>query len=225
MQQRSSLTAFSELRDQIEAFVAPTPEARSGRGWKKVRLESVMHPTADAVPVQLDKSYRNFGIFSFGRGLFAKPEIDGGSTSARTLYRVRAGQFIYSRLVAFEGAYGFVTSDFDGYFVSNEFPTFDTDAVELDAEWLSMYLRSADRWLELATSSKGLGVRRQRVPVEAVLAFEIWLPPIREQNVMVQTINAIDELARKRTVANKALDALVPAALNAAFGVVDPVND
>ncbi len=220
-----TLASLSALREKVGRFAAPTVDARRSRSWKTVRLDSVMQQVTDGVSVELDKSYRNLGIFSFGRGLFPKPEIDGRTTSAKTLYRVRSGQFIYSRLFAFEGAYGFVTPEFDGCYVSNEFPTFVTDADELDAEWLSMYLRSPDRWLEIATSSKGLGVRRQRVPVEAVLEFEISLPPVPEQRAMVETINRIDALARDRTVADAALAALVPATLNAAFGAAEERQD
>ena len=44
-----------------------------------------------------------------------------------SLRRVKEGQFIYSRLFAFEGAYGMVTKEFDGAFVSQEYPTFKCD--------------------------------------------------------------------------------------------------
>ena len=208
------MVALSSLRTKLGSFARPT---EAGREWRRVRLGSVMQQAADPVTVTPDRSYRNVGILSFGRGLFEKPEIDGRTTSAKTLFRIRGGQFIYSRLFAFEGAYAWVTPEFDGYCVSNEFPTFDTDPSELDAEWLSIYLRSPDRWLEIAASSKGLGVRRQRVPVEAILDFAIPLPPIDTQRAMVRIVNEIDALIRARAAADDALAALVPAALNAAF--------
>ncbi len=128
--------------------------------------------------VEPNLSYPNVGIYSFGRGLFTKADIDGSMTSAKALHRIRAGQFIYSRLFAFEGAYTYVGDEFDGYFVSNEFPTFDVDPERLESRWLANYLRSPERWAELGGASKGIGVRRQRVPVEAVLNYEVWLPPI-----------------------------------------------
>ena len=61
--------------------------------------------------------YPNLGIYSFGRGLFAKPSISGATTSAPKLFRVRSGQFIYSRLFAFEGAFGVVPEHMDGWYV------------------------------------------------------------------------------------------------------------
>jgi type I restriction enzyme S subunit len=186
-------------------------------GWKRVRLGSIMYQTYDSVSVAADRTYPNFGIYSFGRGLFVKPDIEGATTSARVLNRVKAGQFIYSRLFAFEGAYGFVSPEFDKYFVSNEFPTFDLDPELLDVRWLTIYLQSPDRWIELASSSKGLGVRRQRVPVEAMLKYEVWLPPIERQRIMVDAFDHLTSVRGMRAQSNQWINALVPAALNEVF--------
>jgi type I restriction enzyme S subunit len=49
---------------------------------------------------------------------------------------VRAKQFIYSRLFAFEGAYGVVPDEFDGLFVSNEYPTFDLDTSRVTPDFV-----------------------------------------------------------------------------------------
>ena len=195
-----------------------TEAERLDAGWRRVPLGSVMGVSTDPISVDPNGSYRNLGIYSFGRGLFVKPEIEGSTTSARSLNRVHAGQFVYSRLFAFEGAYAFVEPQLDGHFVSNEFPTFDADPAMLDARWLASYLRSPDRWSELAASSKGLGVRRQRVPTESLLAYEVWLPPIEQQLAMVQTIERIAVSRRARAVAEERITSLVPAALNATFG-------
>src|SRR5689334_17102153 len=116
-----------------------TPLDAEGQGAPFVALGAVLTLTDEAEEVSPEAQYPNLGIYSYGRGLFEKPPIDGASTSATTLYRVRAGQFIYSRLFAFEGAYGVVPSRFDGYFVSGEFPSFTcrTEVVSPDyLRWL-----------------------------------------------------------------------------------------
>jgi type I restriction enzyme S subunit len=190
---------------------------KQSQGWCRVALGSVMKQSSDVIRVSSDKTYRNFGIRSFGRGLFEKPDIAGHTTSATRLNRARAGQFIYSRLFAFEGAYAFVPPEFDGFFVSNEFPTFDPDPHHLDARWLATVLRSPYRWAELASSGKGLGVRRQRVPVESVLAYEMWLPPIEQQKKMVQAVAHLHAAGTARDRADLLIKALLPAALNEAF--------
>ena len=191
------------------------------RGWRRECLGSVMQPSIDRVEVKPSGSYPNVGIYSFGRGLFAKPPIEGNNSSAKKLNRIRGGQFIYSRLFAFEGAYAVVPQEFDGYYVSNEFPAFDVDPTRLDSSWLAAYLRSPDRWIELASKSKGLGVRRQRVSIESVLSYEVWLPPIEEQRVMVRGVRDVETIRMKRESTSRLIEALTPATVNAAFGIAD----
>lgn len=189
-------------------------------GWTKVPLGAVLTRSVDSVDVDPGASYPNIGIYSFGRGLFAKSEIDGSRTSAKALNRIRKSQFIYSRLFAFEGAYAFVEDRFDSVFVSNEFPCFDVDQKRLSAQWLANYLRTPDRWAELAGWSKGLGVRRQRVPVDAVLRYQVWLPPLQQQKKVAGWLDALSRAESLRCVAHHRIDALMPAALNEAFAGV-----
>ena len=67
-----------------------------------------------------------------GRGTIQRAAVAGREMAATQLFRIRAGQFIYSRLKSFEGAYAIVSPEVDGYFVSNEFPTFDLHRERLD---------------------------------------------------------------------------------------------
>lgn len=173
-----------------------------GQQWAVVRLGEVLTQTTDSVPVDPSQKYPNFGIYSFGRGLFGKAPIDGQNTSATTLYRVRSGQIVYSRLFAFEGAYGVVPPEFDGWYISNEYPTFNCDSARLSPEFLGLFLRRRHVWREIAVGSKGLGDRRQRVQPAQLLRFNVALPSPLEQGRIVARIEAlalrIGEAARLR---------------------------
>ncbi|MCC6175481.1 MAG: hypothetical protein IT305_09290 [Chloroflexi bacterium] len=179
-----------------------------------------MAQTFDEVPVDVQSNYPNLGVLSFGRGLFEKPPIDGALTSAKKLFRLRAGQFVYSRLFAFEGAYALVEERFDGYYVSNEFPSFSLDATRVDPGFLAAYFRAPSVWQDLAGRSKGLGVRRQRVQPEAILGYEVWLPPLAEQQRTAHVIRLGDASELQRTQMCLRLEALETATLNRAFAQV-----
>ena len=213
-----------ELSDALAVSLSARPdldERERGRaGWQELELNSVMVQADNKVKVTPDGTYPNLGILSYGRGVFEKPDIDGSATSATVLNQVRSGQFIYSRLFAFEGAYAYVPTKFDGRYVSNEFPTFDPDPDRLDARWLANFMRSPSRWAELRGSSKGLGVRRQRVPVEAILSYRIWLPPIDTQKSMVAAFERIESIQAARVDVDRRTAALVPAELNRAFAEI-----
>lgn len=188
-----------------------------GGAWPKVRLGEVLRLSLDPHSVEADREYPNLGILSFGRGLFHKPPISGATTSARTLFRVRTGQFIYSRLFAFEGAYGLVTSDFDEHFVSNEFPTFDADPARLLPEFVHAYFRRRAVWHVVAMQTTGMGNRRQRVQPERLLAHEIPLPPLTEQQRVVSLLRTIERLVEEAVELNSQVIALLPAVLDRAF--------
>ncbi len=158
------------------------PSVKRDQGWVEVSLSEVLKEVREYLPVEAGTGYPNVGIYSFARGIFAKPPIDGGSTSARALKRIRAGQFIYSRLFAFEGAYGMVEEQFDGCFVSNEYPTFECDTGRISPEYLFAHFKAPSVWSRVAVGSKGLGHRRQRVQPDQFLAYRLMLPPIEYQS-------------------------------------------
>jgi type I restriction enzyme S subunit len=190
---------------------------KTQQGWRRIQLGDVMDCVDDSLRVQADRSFPNLGIYSFGRGLFHKAPIDGALTSALTLRRVRKGQFIYSRLFAFEGAYAFVGNDFDGYFVSNEYPTFECHPNQARAEFVAGYFKSPFVWKEVAAGSKGLGDRRQRVQPERILSHKIWLPPMEWQNRIAQVQMQVDALKNIQAQTAAELDALLPSILDKAF--------
>ncbi|MGM9426297.1 hypothetical protein [Hydrogenophaga sp. MI9] len=167
------------------------------KAWSLVALSDLLTPDNEPVAVRQDQQYPNFGIYSFGRGLFAKPPIDGMQTSASTLYRVRAGNFIYSRLFAFEGSYGLVDEVFDGHFISNEYPGFAVDRSRLEPGFLKWYFQCPNVWQAIAMGSKGVGSRRIRVQPDKVLAHQMPLPPLAEQQTIVARLDALADKTRQ----------------------------
>ncbi len=217
----SRAASLSKLSKALPASLAQRHDLsdhdKQRDGWVKTPLGEIMAEVSDMRTVEPTERYPNVGILSFGRGVFEKPPIDGSTTSAKKLNRIYAGQFIYSRLFAFEGAYSSVPDRFNGHFVSGEFPTFELDQSRLLAPYVAAYLRSEETWADLAGSSKGLGVRRQRIHAETLLAYEIWIPPLTQQRQVVTQLEKLAQAThlRERSVTlAKALDA---STLNQAF--------
>jgi type I restriction enzyme S subunit len=192
-------------------------DERRKLGWRILALSECLTPAGDRHAVRPDEVYPNLGIYSFGRGLFMKPPIEGSATSAGALWRVRAGQFIYSRLFAFEGAYGVVPADLDGHFVSNEFPMFDCDQSVIRPEFLSAYFSVPTVWARVASGSKGLGNRRQRVKPAQLLTHRLWIPPLAWQEKIAEVDATAAALRRLQSQTAAELDALMPSILDRAF--------
>lgn len=207
--------------DNLPVVMAHRPDldrkAKLREGWHEVTIGDVVRQVQEPVRVSPEGSYPNFGIYSFGRGLFAKPPISGFATSADVLYRVRRGQFIYSRLFAFEGSYGMVTDDFHEHFVSGEYPTFACDTTCVNASFLYAYFKAPHIWTEVATGSKGLGDRRQRVQPGKIIAHRLMLPPIEWQIQIAEMQAKVDAVKRLQAETAAELDALLPSVLDRAF--------
>lgn len=179
-----------------------------------VPLGSFLRPARDEVVVEPQAMYRTAGIYSFGRGLFARPPLLGAETTYRSFFRLRRGQFVYSRLFAWEGALAVVADHFDGWFVSQEFPTFDVDIGQADAEFVGWLSRWPHVWAALAGTTKGLGLRRKRVHPERLLSVLVPLPPLNEQRRLVGLLNSIASLADVVNATRAEVSALIPATLN-----------
>jgi type I restriction enzyme S subunit len=172
-------------------------------GWPNVRLGEVLTLSPEPQDVVADAEYPNVGMYSYARGLFLKRPIAGSATSAKVLFRVKKDQFIYSRLFAFEGAYGVVPAEFDGAFVSNEYPTFDVDRSRLLPKFLELYFKQPTVWEAVAKASTGVGHRRQRVPPSGVLSTTIPLPELSVQQRAVSRVESIaGRIEEARTLAD-----------------------
>lgn len=213
----AALSGASRLLSAMAHRADLTELEKVRTGWRRIQLSDVLHEFSDAETVQADQSYPNFGIYSFGRGLFEKPPINGLATSAPRLFRAKAGLFIYSRLFAFEGAYGVVDEQFDGYFVSNEYPMFDCDQSQILPEFLAAYLLPQTIWKQIAEGSVGLGDRRQRVQPVQLLKHELLLPPISWQRTVREVRMRNQAVAAVQSQTAAELDAIIPAILDKAL--------
>lgn len=192
-------------------------EQRLALGWRLETIADVaalaLHPEA----VDAECSYPNVGILSYAKGVFAKAPIDGATTSAKTLYKIKSGQFIYSRLFAFEGAYALVPNEFDGCYVSNEFPTFEIKGVSVSTKFLMAHFLTEADWRELRSSTKGVGDRRLRIQPEHILTRPIWIPPENEFTRIDALFDRHFDLKAKHTAIREANAALLPATLERVF--------
>ena len=100
-------------------------------------LGDVLHPDIADETVQPDRDYPIAGVYGFGRGLFQRGPIRSDETSYPKLNRLTAGRLVMSRLKAFEGAIAVIPPEFDGWYLSPEFPTFAIDPRKADTQYIA----------------------------------------------------------------------------------------
>ncbi|MDO4683826.1 MAG: restriction endonuclease subunit S [Lautropia sp.] len=162
--------------------------------------------------------YRFAGVYSFGRGVFPSVVKTGGEFAYERLSTVRAGDFTYPKLMAWEGALGVVPPTCDGMVVSPEFPVFSINTDEVLPELLDIYFRTPEVWPELAELSGGTNVRRRRLQPSAFLSYQMPVPSMATQLKLREIFRRTQALKAKHTAIREANAALLPATLERVFG-------
>lgn len=185
--------------------------------WPKVPLAEVLSPASEPVRVQPEDSYPIMGVYGFARGPIARPPIKGAETSATQLFRVRRGQFIYSKLKAFEGAFAIVSDEVDGFYTSNEFPSFAVTETRAEPGYLRWLFCLPETWADIARDSTGIGARRERLNPDQLLKYAIPLPPLEDQRRIVARLDRAAALVQARREAVAAAEADLHSLLTKAF--------
>jgi type I restriction enzyme, S subunit len=163
------------------------------KAWPRVKLGDVLSLDLNKVAIDPSRSYPMVGVLSFGRGLFEREPIDNGNTSYKHFLRLRKNHFVMSQLFGWEGALAISDEEFDGKFVSPQFPTFVCDERRLNLSYLGWCVRRKVFWDELSTRTNGMGDRRRTLNPAALFASEIALPPLEEQQRIVARIDAVQQ--------------------------------
>lgn len=176
----------------------------------------VKHREPDVL-VEPTSNYHFAGVYCFGGGVFPGQRKTGSEFSYRVLTRLRKGDFVYPKLMAWEGALGIVPDSCDGHYVSPEFPVFEVLEDRVLPEVLDTYFRMPSVWAELAAISTGTNVRRRRLHPSAFLRYEIPLPSMNVQLQLRSIKQRVEAAKRLQSETAAELNALLPTILFRAF--------
>jgi type I restriction enzyme S subunit len=179
---------------------------------------SFLRQRALDVRVDAETDYAFAGVYSFGRGVF-RSEVKSGSTfSYPSLTRIRADDFIYPKLMAWEGALGVVPPDCDGLVVSPEFPVFEIDSDLVRPAVVDTFFRDPRTLPMLRSASSGTNMRRRRIQPSRFLDLRMPIPSGEEQTLLLVLVERRKSVLDARRESLSAVKALLPAMLNEAFG-------
>lgn len=112
------------------------------------------------------------------------------SIGATNYYIRREGQFIYGKQNLFNGAFGVIPKEFDGFLSSGDVPSLNIDYSKVDSYFLFSFLGREKFYKKLEDISSGSGSKR--IHEITLLNVEISLPCIEEQTKIANFLSAID---------------------------------
>lgn len=169
------------------------------------------------VSVSRNETYHFAGVYCFGKGVFKGLRKAGMEFAYSRLSRLQSGNFVYPKLMAWEGALGVVPPECDGLVVSPEFPVFEVDENRVLPEVLDVYFRTPSVWSKLSDTSTGTNVRRRRLNPSDFLSFKMPLPSMAAQQKLREVKRGVDAIKNMQAETTAELDALLPSVLDKAF--------
>lgn len=164
--------------------------------WKKVKLEKLLVKSPLLEPPIPFQNYKQLGLQLWGKGAYAREDIDGGNTGYKYFNKLTSGDLVVNKIWARNGATSVVSEEFDGYYVSTEYPVFHIDKKNLDPKWM-LYV-TQQKWFWDACSEQSFGTSgKNRIRPEKILEIEIPLPPLSEQQRIVLKIESIQKRIEK----------------------------
>ena len=207
------------LRHSLQNGILVLPRALLSHqsSHRKIRVGEFAALRPPDVKVDPLEEYHFAGVYSFGRGVFQGQRKLGSEFAYPKLTRLRANNFVYPKLMAWEGALGIVPAECDGLVVSTEFPVFEIDDKVALPEVVDTYFRSPEIWPSLSGQSGGTNVRRRRLNPNDFLNLQMPWPDQAAQAAIKQCVARVSAIGALQTETAAELDAMLPAILDKAF--------
>jgi type I restriction enzyme S subunit len=169
------------------------------------------------VEIDLDGTYPELGVRSFGKGTFHKPDLPGAEVGNKKLFRIDAGDLLFNIVFAWEGAVAVAQPEDDGRVGSHRFlscvPAPDTATVE----FLRFYFSTREGLQKLGEASPGGAGRNRTLGLKKLEYLQVPVPSIERQH----WFDCLQTMAREaraiRASTAKDVDALIPAMLHDFF--------
>lgn len=221
------LDALAEKTREVEAHldaVERDAEHLLALRFRDVIADAPLRPMAEVAPlvrrevsINLDESYPELGIRSFGKGTFHKPPLSGSEVGTKRLYRIEPGDLLFSNVFAWEGAIAIAQPADAGRFGSHRFITCRAVPGVVSAKFLLYYFLTEDGMLKIGEASPGGAGRNRTLGLEKLMAIQVPVPPLAAQQTFDRLQAEVAALKAKHAAIRQANAALLPATLERIF--------
>lgn len=196
------------LAQQFQAAIAGAPYRPMAEVAPLVRRQAIIEP---------DASYPELGIRSFGKGTFHKPAVQGLDLGNKRLFRIEAGDLLFSNVFAWEGAITIAGPEDAGRFGSHRFMTCAVDAGQVLSDFLLYYLLSPEGLEKVREASPGGAGRNRTLGVEKLAKIKVPVPPLATQRAFADLQSTISALKARHAAIRDDNAVLLPATLERLF--------
>ena len=215
IEKRRQAIAASEA--DLQALLSKAFE-RTINGAPRRSMAEVAPLVRRPIEIELDESYPELGVRSFGRGTFHKPTLQGSQLTWQKLFRVEEGDLVFSNIKAWEGAFAVAGPTDHGRVGSHRYLTCVPMAGTMVPHFLWHYLQTREGLDKVQEASPGSADRNRTLGQARLQAIEVPVPPIGTQHWFDHLLAKAHRVRRIRDGTAQDIDALPPAMLREVFG-------
>lgn len=223
------LDALAEKTRQVEAHldaVERDAEHLLALRFRDAVADAPMRPMAEVAPlvrrdvvIDPERSYTELGVRSFYKGAFHRRTVPGSDFSWQDLYRVQAGDLIFSNIMAWEQAIAIAQPEDDGCVGNHRMLTCEANVDIAVPGFLWYYFTTEEGFAKIYAASPGTAARNRTMTAPALMAIEVPMPSLAVQHTFDRLQAEIAALKAKHTAIRQANAALIPSTLERVFGV------
>jgi hypothetical protein len=192
--------------------------------FRKLSCDAPRHPMGYVAPlvrrpVEIDpgETYTEIGVRSFYKGIFHRRTVAGSEFTWQKLYRIAAGDLVFSNLMAWEQAIALATAADNGCVGNHRMLTCEADRAKCLPMFLWYYFRTPEGLAQVVAASPGSIARNKTLSAELLPNISVPVPSLDAQ----EWFGALHTKARTvevgRAEVDGTLNALIPSLLHSAF--------
>ena len=188
-----------------------------GKGYPVTSIKELLVQNSTVEKISNTKIEKFVTVGIKGKGAREREIKDGKWPVPFSGYRVKEGQFIYSRIDARNGAFAILPKEVDGAVVSKDFPVFEIKADKMLPNVLLFSVLQDDLVRQIQNSSFG-ATNRQRIQEEVFGEYTITLPPMEIQKQFTAFVEQTDKSKFEIQKSLEKLETLKKALMQKYFG-------
>jgi type I restriction enzyme, S subunit len=171
------------------------------------RVGDLLELRRDHVAVDEAKSYRQIGIYSWGKGIIRRDPVPGSELSKLRYFSFPAHALLLSNIQAWEGAVAVTSPDEAGFVASNRFlPYLPIDKNSVHVGYLRHYFLSEPGLTQIRRASPGTQVRNRTLGIKLFEDLQIPIPPYDKQSQIAAHLDAVTTSRASVVAASSAID-------------------
>jgi type I restriction enzyme S subunit len=169
------------------------------------------------VAIDPGQNYTELGVRSFFRGTFQRRTIPGTDFSWQDLYQVRAGDLVFSNIMAWEQAIAIAKPEDQGCVGNHRMLTCEANTSLAVANFLWYYFTTEEGFAKVYAASPGTAARNRTITAPALMAIDVPVPQLTTQQSFERLQAEVAALKAKHFAIRQANAALLPATLERVF--------